>query len=128
MTKGKHGGAVGKELSLSPTHRARGGRHLGLPSGCAQEKVKRNVDTDCGPEFDKISLRDRSASPPPTFNTDPTNEKAYCSQKLVLTMGSTLTPWRPGLVGHRAPIVYPLFAITESRLLGFPTPPKYHLG
>jgi len=90
VTKGKHGGAVGKELSLSPTHRARGGRHLGLPSGCAQEKVKRNVDTDCGPEFDKISLRDRSASPPPTFNTDPTNEKAYCSQKLVLTMGSTL--------------------------------------
>jgi hypothetical protein len=92
MTKRETRGAAGREIiANAPVHT---GRARGASNGAGEfvraGKGEAQCDTDCGPEFDKISPRDRGAFPPPKIQHRPDGSKAYCTQKMVLTMGSTL--------------------------------------
>src|SRR5215471_14170581 len=110
MTKEKHGGAVGRELSRLPryTQGARGGGEWGLASWGAQEKAKRHVTRIA----DRDSTRSASeimALPFAQIQYRPDGSKAYCTQKMVLTMGSTLESRGTGPHDFAGLVFGPLF-------------------
>src|SRR6516165_12390490 len=87
----KHGGAIGRENHryLPDAHRARAAASNRARALVRAGKGEARRDTDCGqnsprsgPEIKAHSLRH--------IQHRPDESKAYCTRKMVLTMGSTL--------------------------------------
>src|SRR6516225_7415027 len=88
----KHGGAIGRENHryLPDAHRARAAASNRARALVRAGKGEARRDTDCGqnsprsgPEIKAHSLRH--------IQHRPDESKAYCTRKMVLTMGSTLS-------------------------------------
>src|SRR6516225_2531606 len=96
----KHGGAIGRENHryLPDAHRARAAASNRARALVRAGKGEARRDTDCGqnsprsgPEIKAHSLRH--------IQHRPDESKAYCTRKMVLTMGSTLINQAGAVIG-----------------------------